>query len=475
MRLEKRLSSDPDTHGRKDYDVAIIGNGPSAIILSYFLSGHWPYYNGKPVDNPVLKERLKYVSMSKSLVLQDLQWLSEGLFDSRTMNPVSILFDHLYHPNADMLTKPESVIEWKYLPENEVRHVVLGFGPPGGSWHNMINSQLTVSLANWLELPGYTFNEWYEQKQLSLGNLPKVPSVGGVHPERTNPYYIGLYYSDYVKYMGLSSFFVDNVYVKSISQSLSNTSQWTVEGVQYTEQQTGETYTVKADNIVMATGAFNNPRKLEIPGEDFTFVHHHFPDFDRLQTHKCPVVVVGCGLVAADAVLYLISRQIPVIHVFRRSPKDPNLVLNQLSSAYADYLKLKSLIQLKSKCEFYTPLPQHRLAEILPNKEVLIEPCGKKGGASFKIHVSRVIIHVGSKPNLDFIKEEHLLREDPEEEFNIKTNCLDTDLLTYECRGRKSLYAMGPLVGDNFIRFVSGGALGITHGLFRNEAENEDV
>jgi len=275
--------------------------------------------------------------------------------------------------------------------------------------------------------------------------------------------------------MGLSSFFVDNVYVKSISQSLSNTSQWTVEGVQYTDQQTGETYTVKADNIVMATGAFNNPRKLEIPGEDFTFVHHHFPDFDRLQTHKCPVVVVGCGLVAADAVLYLISRQIPVIHVFRRSPKDPNLVLNQLSSAYADYLKLKSLIQLKSKCEFYTPLPQHRLAEILPNKEVLIEPCGKKGGASFKVHVSRVIIHVGSKPNLDFIKEEHLLREDPEEEFNIKTNCLDTDLLTYECRGRKSLYAMGPLVGDNFIRFVSGGALGITHGLFRNEAENEDV
>ena len=389
------------------------------------------------------------------------------------MNPVSILFDHLYHPNADMLTKPDSVIEWKYLPENEVRHVVLGVGPPGGSWHYMRDSQLTVSLANWLELPGYSFNEWYETKRETLGNLPKVTAVGGVHPERTNPYYIGLYYSDYVKYMGLSSFFVDNVHVRSVSQQSqeNNNSQWTVEGIQYEDQQTGELYTVKADNIVLATGAFNNPRKLEIPGEHFSFVHHQSPDMDRFQTYRCPVLVVGCGLVAVDAVLHLLSKQIPVVHVFRRSAKDPNLVLNQLSSAYADYLKLKSLIQCKSKSEYYTPLPQHRLVEILPNKEVLIEPCGKKSGTVVKVHVSRVIIHVGSKPNLNFIKDAHLLQEEPNEEFNIKTNCLDTDLLTYECRTRKSVYALGPLVGDNFIRFVSGGALGITHGLFRDENE----
>lgn len=48
----------------------ILGNGPSAIILSYFLSGYWPYYNGKPIDDPILKERLRYVSQKKSLVLQ---------------------------------------------------------------------------------------------------------------------------------------------------------------------------------------------------------------------------------------------------------------------------------------------------------------------------------------------------------------------------------------------------------------------
>ena len=392
------------------------------------------------------------------------------------MNPVSILFDHLYHPNADMLTREESVIEWKYHPENEVRHVVLGLGQPGGSWHHMANSQSTVSLAEWLELPGYSFGEWYEKKKHTLSNLPKVPPAAGIHPHRTNPYYIGLYYSDYVKYMGLSTNFVDNVHVKSLTQcqTKNNTTEWLVEGVQYDDMQGGTPYAINTDNVVLAVGVFNNPKKLEVAGEDFPFVHHHSPDFERIQTHKCPVVVVGCGLVAADAVLYLMSKQIPVYHVFRRGPKDPNLVVNQLSSAYGDYLKLKSLIQSKSKNEYYTPFPQHKIAEILPNKEVLIEPCGRKmSGASFKVKVSRVIINVGSAPNLNFIKDAYLLREEPEEEFNIKTNPLNVDLITYESNLKKGLFAMGPLVGDNFVRFISGGAMGITHGLFKNEAAYE--
>lgn len=387
------------------------------------------------------------------------------------MNPLSILFDHLYHPNADMLTNDESVIEWRYIPENEVRHVVLGLGPPGGSWHHMSNSQLTVSLAQWLELPGYSFDQWYEDKKHTLGNLPKVPPTNGVHPSRTNTYYIGMYYSDYVKYMDLSSFFVNNVHVKSVTHCNSNnTSQWLIEGIQYSDDQSSQYFTVTSDNVALATGTFNNPKKLGVPGEEFSFVHHHFPDIETVPIHKCPVMVVGCGLVALDAVLALMAKKIPVIHVFRRSPKDPAIVVNQLSSAYADYLKLKPLMQSKSQAnEFYTPFSQYKVAEILPNKEVLIEPAGKKVGSQIKVHVSRIIINVGSLPNLNFLHDPESLKEEPNEEFSIKTNPLDIDLITYECRSRKGLYALGPLVGDNFVRFISGGALGITHGLFRNE------
>ena len=51
------------------------GNGPSGIVLSYMLSGHWPYYVGQSQDE-FLHARLM-VDPHLSLVQQDLQFLSE--------------------------------------------------------------------------------------------------------------------------------------------------------------------------------------------------------------------------------------------------------------------------------------------------------------------------------------------------------------------------------------------------------------
>lgn len=483
MGLEKRPSTKSDLSpnkedsleevgGSKDYDLVIVGNGPSAIILSFLLSGNWPYYNGEPVDDPILNERLKYMSKSKSLVVQDLEWLSEGLYDSRTLNPVSIFFDRLFHPNADMLSNEESVIEWKYSPENEVRHIVLGLGQPGGSWHHMTDTQLTVSLVKWLELPGYTFKEWYSENEEKASNLPKVNHVAGVHPGRTNALYVGLYYADYVKRMGLSSNFVNNVRVTNVEQCGGVPSQWLVEGVHYSDQLTTKPFSILADNVALACGAFSIPRKLGIVGEEFSFVHHKLWDPATFAGHKCPVLVVGCGLVALDTVLSLIAQKIQVIHIFRRSAKDPDLIINQLSSAYADYLKLKPLMTKTSPAnEYYLPFPQHLLSEVLPNKTVVIEHINRK--VRFKMHVSRVIINIGLMPDLSLIPNADELKEEPLEEFHIKNNPLDIDLFTHECRSRKGLYALGPLVGDNFIRFISGGALAVAHGLSHNEYVSE--
>ena len=396
--------------------------------------------------------------------------MSEGLYDSRTLNPVSILFDRLFHPNADMLSNDQSVIEWKHSPENEVRHLVLGLGQPGGSWHHMTNTQLTVSLVKWLQLPGYSFKEWYAENETKAANLPKVAHVPGVHPGRTNALYVGLYYADYVKQMGLSGNFVNNARVTNVVQCGGNSSQWLVEGVQYNDHLEPEPFSVRSDNVALACGAFNIPRTLGITGEDYSFVHHKLADvdLDTLTTHKCPVLVVGCGLVALDSVLSLMARKIQVIHVFRRSAKDPELIINQLSSAYADYLKLKGLMQNKGACnDYYLPFPQHTLSEILPNKNVVVEHINRK--VRFKLHVSKAIINIGLMPDLSFIANYEELKEEPLEEFHIKNNPLDIDLHTHECRSRKGLYALGPLVGDNFVRFISGGALAVTHGLFRNQ------
>ena len=32
------------------FDKYFLGNGPSGIALSYFLSGYWPYYKGESKD-----------------------------------------------------------------------------------------------------------------------------------------------------------------------------------------------------------------------------------------------------------------------------------------------------------------------------------------------------------------------------------------------------------------------------------------
>lgn len=63
-------------------DVVVIGNGPSGIALSYFLAGHWPYYNG---EGESVNEMLHYRLMAdeadgnarKSIVEQDLKFLSQ--------------------------------------------------------------------------------------------------------------------------------------------------------------------------------------------------------------------------------------------------------------------------------------------------------------------------------------------------------------------------------------------------------------
>lgn len=191
-------------------DVVIIGNGPSGISLSYMLAGNWPYWSPAQIQNhpdELLRARLNYYDSQKSLVEHDLFSLADGL-EGRSTNPVSLLLDSLQHPCADLGMELPCMVEYKYHPEKEIDHLVLGRGPPGGSWHRMDPNLRTLSLAAWMSLPGLSFADWerthpptVDPSPLSADpttlsnnhnllhhhqNNPYLPSDGGVKILKTN-------------------------------------------------------------------------------------------------------------------------------------------------------------------------------------------------------------------------------------------------------------------------------------------------
>uniref|UniRef100_A0A1Y1N9G6 FAD/NAD(P)-binding domain-containing protein n=2 Tax=Photinus pyralis TaxID=7054 RepID=A0A1Y1N9G6_PHOPY len=178
-------------------DVVIIGNGPSGLALSYMLSGNIPYLISTSHPDDLLSARLGTIN-SNSLVHQDLLELANGL-EGRSTNPISLLLDSLAQPYADMGLELTPLIEWR-KEGNEIDHVVLGKGPPGGSWHDMDPNILTLSLGTWMALPGLPYRARDgSEKRASAGNVAK-------------------YYSQYVKEMQLEKYFKTGICVTRIRQ-----------------------------------------------------------------------------------------------------------------------------------------------------------------------------------------------------------------------------------------------------------------
>jgi len=67
------------------------------------------------------------------------------------------------------------------------------------------------------------------------------------------------------------------------------------------------------------------------------------------------------------------------------------------------------------------------------------------------------------------------LGEDPTLPVNCKSNPIYINKFTNEAlRAPKGLYCVGPLVGDNFVRFIPGGALAITNAITAAKYQEND-
>ncbi|XP_033836940.1 oxidative stress-induced growth inhibitor 2 [Periophthalmus magnuspinnatus] len=510
--------------------VVIIGNGPSGICLSYLLSGYKPYLDRKTVHpNPILYRKLqeaKHIPITE----QDLEYLSEGL-EGRSRNPVAVLFDTLLHPNADFGYELPSVLQWRRDKTQSIPHLVLGRSTPGGAWHAMEGSMLTISLGIWMELPGVNYRD------LTNGKRRDVTS------DRATPEEISSYYCNYVKLKGLQKNFIDNTYVTSVqklcrehseegleehsgptdsggSESVSGGALWEVRGYQQLQSHTHVPFSLFAENVILATGASDSPVRLGIEGEDLPFVFHSISDLGQAVSRKKldmssdPVLIVGAGLSAADAVLCACNSNVKVLHVFRKSTSDPDLIFKQLpKTLYPEYHKVyhmmcsqshssaaSSSAPNRSQAESiassvcakmcpkpqlpsdklselslfpdYTSFPEHCVVSFQPDMKCLLQ--GNNSLKAFK--VSMVLVLIGTNPNLFFLKGQgQYLGLDPTKPVSCKQNPLDIEPYTFECIKEPGLFAMGPLVGDNFVRFLKGGALGIASCLLKRYKKKEKL
>ncbi|XP_001515655.1 oxidative stress-induced growth inhibitor 2 isoform X2 [Ornithorhynchus anatinus] len=478
--------------------VVIVGNGPSGICLSYMLSGYRPYLSPEAIHpNPVLQSKLEE-ARHLSIVDQDLEYLSEGL-EGRSSNPVAILLDTLLHPDADFGYEYPSILRWKLEQHHYIHHLVLGKGPPGGAWHTMEGSMLTISFGDWMELPGLSFKEWAANKRRNLKS------------DRVMPEEIACYYKHYVKVMGLQKNFRDNTYVTSISRLYRNQEDcegedqenedlspqqlpiekstfikrnWEIRGYQKGADGSHIPFCLFAENVALATGTLDSPTQLQVEGEDSPFVFHSVPEFGtaiskgKFQGSVDPVVIVGSGLSAADAVLCAYNNNIPVIHVFRRQVTDPGLIFQQLpKKLYPEYHKVYHMMCTQtyavepSLSSAYISFPEHQVLSFKADMRcVLQSAAGLK--KSFKFSAAAVLI--GSHPSLFFLKEQgYHLGHNSNQPITCKSNPVEIDPYTYECTKEGNLFALGPLVGDNFVRFVKGGALGIARCLVTRQKKQQ--
>lgn len=117
---------------------------------------------------------------------------------------------------------------------------------------------------------------------------------------------------------------------------------------------------VEASAAVIATGTYDTPAKLHIPGEGLHFVQHRGPSpwpqpgtitaatsSERLST----VVIVGAGISAADAIVAAMEAGWHVHHIFRGAAAATKVGSKFASGGGGMYREYATLVRLMSAQE----------------------------------------------------------------------------------------------------------------------------
>jgi hypothetical protein len=439
------------------------GNGPSALILSYILHGHIPYYIGGHHDS-ILDAKLKKDPNLLHLTDDLYAHFASSLRYSTQALSVNTLLDTLIRPNADTELNPKSCVEWRYEPEKAVSHVAIGDAEhAGGQWvDNPVEASAdigTLSYAEQLSLPGYSYAE-------HLAKRHKEDQCDFVRPSRVE---VADYLRAYPEAVGIADAMfsgqrVDDVYRTKDGFMIGSLG-------------------IRCKHLVLASGTFsvNIPPPLSLaPITQIESVHE-------------PLLVIGSGFSAADVIISAPPTR-RIIHIFKWAPeKRPSPLRGCHHTAYPEYatvyrqMKLAAITLNKTRA-VKSPAARRKsnpyqnrdwnLYEGLPNAEITnVSSSPNDSTATLTIrlasgeHVTRKVgglsYVVGRRGTIDFLSTD--LRAEILGSTNqvlpinthqlISGHTLRAKVESSTLEVAKNVFITGSLSGDSLIRHAVGGCV----------------
>ncbi|OOQ86433.1 hypothetical protein PEBR_21345 [Penicillium brasilianum] len=459
-------------------DTVIVGNGPSAMILSYILHGHIPFYSRNPPHpDSLLDSKLQN---TPNLLNADVDALTAHFAASRLSYstqalPVNVLLDTLVRPSVDIDDSGcTSNIEWRHVPEKAVSHLVFGDAPrPGGQWtedpHGASWDIQTLSYAAMLSLPGYSFTDHH--RQVTGQDLPQF-----TRPTRRE---IADYFQAYP-----AAVHVDDVF--QCGEQLSGISR-TADGFFI------QSHNLRCKRLVLASGIFSEilppPPILQ-------------PVLQTKITPDVPVLVIGSGFSAADAIISASKNQ-KILHVFKWSPEDrPSPLRGCHQHAYPEYAGVYRLMKraaLAAGSGGKSQRPKYRRGastgflesrnwdeayEGVSNVEIIAVEMEddlaevtfrREDGSTFSRSVRGLVYAAGRRGTLGYLDSQlrtEVLGHD-EVDVAISGQTLRAKALE-DLEVAPDVYIIGSLTGDSLVRFAYGGCVATAgHLLGSKEGERE--
>ena len=461
-------------------DAVVIGGGPSGIGASLALAGWLPYHrNGCAVHDANLTRLLQELP-DGALGGETIPRLAAGL-RGRSNNPLALLFDALQHPGTDYGWRAPCCLELRHDPSAALDHAVIDPGPPGGSWHEMHEATRTLSPGPWMELPGFKLSEFLRERE-SLSPAAAASSAATRQPRRL----VADYYAAAAARYGVAPHFLARrVVAVHAADNASDTDAgaavpaWTVE--------LSDGAVLRSHALVLATGTAGLPRRLGIEGEDLPYVSHRCIE---LPASTRTVLVLGAGLSAADCIVHHLQQGRRVLHAFRGTA-DKTKLGSKFGSAGATrmYPEYHALVQAMraplAKAKLlggeYAPYARRDLEAMRSGGQCELARSDSLGGDGYgagggsggetsdgdvadmhTLRVDAVAILVGSTPDLAFLPDsvrQALEAAGPPSDTvgGIRAThpvFFDVDPWRFESRVWPTLHALGPLRGDNFVRFA---------------------